>query len=886
MGWLGRLLKRERLEHELDKELEYHIQRRTAELLAEGVDIREARRQVRLEFGGLGEIKEACRDARGTRWFEDFIQDCRYGARLLRRSPVFTTVAVLSLALGIGANTAIFSLMDRLMFRMMPVREPERLVQITRFHPPYGAVTISYPLWQTLDKELGSFKGLLAHHAMTAVDISVDGNLETVDVDLVSGSYYPLLGVSATLGATFSEDVDRAPGAHGVAVISYRYWTRRFNSNPAVIGKTFRRLNAIFTIIGVTPKSFFGTVVGKEPDITVPLSMDAQMRGGKSWLTEPHYNWLSVMGRLKPGVGINQARAETKKLFAGIVAADAASQADTEKRATLAEYVELKPGGNGFDDLQRRFGQPLIILMTTVVLVLLLASANLANLLLAKAAARQREMAVRLAIGAGRGRVVRQLLTEGLLLALAGGTIGVVLAYGFAEGLVTMMSNGGSRMQLDMRPDLRMGLFALAVSVIVCVLFSLAPALDSTRRDCQPTLGEMRAAKWRLGKGLIVTQMAISVLLLIGAGLFGRTLLNMYALDPGFDRHGVVLFSTNAGKLGYSRERIQEIQTRVPAELSVLPGIQSASISMFPPLSGGGWDGDFIAQGHTLNPAEDGTADINSVGPNFFKTFHTPVLLGREFNERDTADSLRVVLVNEAFARRYFSAQSPLGKWLAFRPEPDSHYEIVGVVKDMKYESLRHEFPPTVYMAATQVPPGPDSYEFSVRTPVGIAAAVPAIEAVLKRVDSALRPVAVISLEDHVARSLLQERMLATLATFFGSLALLLGAIGIYGVMAFQVQRRRREIGIRMALGADTGSVIGMVLGQTTRLTLFGCAVGAAGGLLLTRLAKGILYGVQPNDPLTFATAIAGLLVVALGAAYLPGRRAARMNPIDTLRVD
>ncbi len=462
MRWIERLLRRERQERDLEKELRYHLERRIAELIAEGVNPQEAARRVRIEFGGTEEIKEACRDARGTRWLEDFMRDCRYGLRMLRRSPVFTSIAILSLALGIGACTAIFSLMDRVMFRMLPVHAPERLVQITRFHPPYGRTSMSYPIVLALSKGLGSFEGLLARHHQGVLDITIDGTTETADFDLVSGSYYPLLGVNAAVGRTFSEDVDRAPGANPVAVISSHYWQRRFASDPAVVGRTFRRLNTLFSIIGVMPREFFGTVVGEEPDITVPVTVDAQVRGGKSWLGEHDYGWLELMGRLRPGVGMSQARAEVEKVFANIAAAEAVlAQSGRGHREMLGEYVELKPGGNGFDDVRRRFADPLIILMGTVALVLLLACANLANLLLANAAGRQREIAVRLALGAGRGRVVRQLLAEGLLLAQAGGTLGVVLAYGFDEWLVRTMSNGGPLMPLDVTPDWRMLLFAL-----------------------------------------------------------------------------------------------------------------------------------------------------------------------------------------------------------------------------------------------------------------------------------------------------------------------------------------------------------------------------------------------------------------------------------------
>jgi predicted permease len=862
------LFRRKRAEADLDDELRDHLQQEIQRGIEAGLSPEEAHFAAQRLFGPVSVCKEECRDARGTLWLDDFLRDCGYGLRVLKRSPVFTTVAILSLALGIGAGTAIFSLVDRVMFRMLPVREPRRLVQITRFHPPYGPSHVSYPLFLELAKDLKSFDGLLAYHDLGERDITISGSPESAHFDLVSNSYYRVLGVNPAAGRLLQDE------KAAVAVISYRYWRQRFASDPALVGKTFRRLDTLFTIVGVTAREFSGPVVGQEPDITVPLSLDAQVRGGKSWLHEPDYNWLSLLGRLKSGWTLRQAQVETSTVFARIAADDAAQADVRDRKAKLSEYVELQAGGNGFDDLRRRFGQPLLVLMGAVFLVLLLACANLANLLLARAASRQREMSVRLAMGAGRGRVVRQLFTEGLLIALGGGALGVLLAYWFDELLLSMFSNGGARMPLDISPDGRVLLFALAVSIGSCILFSLAPAVQATRPS--------RAGRRRLGNGLVVAQMAISVLLLITAGLFGRTLLNIYSLDPGFDRHGVILFSTNAAGMGYTRERIQRIQTRVPADLEASNGIQSASVSLFPPLSGGGWDGRFLVEGHS-----EGAAHINSVGADFFKTFRTAVVLGREFNRRDTAESPRVVIVNEAFARAHFPEQSPIGKWVAFSgPEKDAHYEIVGVVKDMKYESLRHEFPPTVYMMSEQVPLDPNSYTFALRTNADMATAVAGIERTLARIDTTLRPVNMITLQDHVAQSLLRERMLATLAGFFGLQALVLSAIGIYGVIVFQVARCRREIGIRIALGANSGSIIGMVLGQTARLTLAGAVIGALSGLVLTRGTEEMLYGIRHNDPATILSSIAALLLIALAAAYLPGLRAARTNPSETLRTE
>jgi len=873
MSWVRRLLNRSKLESDLDKELRYHVERRTADLISEGIDKQEAARRARLEFGGSDVIKEECRDARGTRWLEDFFQDCRYGLRLLRRSPVFTSIAILSLALGIGANTAIFSLMDRLMLRTLPVHDPERLVVIGQ--------GLSYPLFQDLKKSLTSMEGLFADSIsrLGVVDIVVDGQAETADLEMASGSYHSVLGVPAVIGRTFTEELDHTPTP--VAVISHRYWERRYASDPAVIGKTFRRLNTTFTIIGVTPPEFSGATLGEQPDITVPLSMDAEIRGGESWQDRPSTWWLNVMGRLKPGVGFEQARAEVRTVLTTVATFSPSS------RETPAEVWKLEPGSSGFENLRRQFGQPLTILMGTVALVLLLACANLANLLLARSAVRQREIAVRLAVGAKRGRVVRQLLAEGLLLALVGGAIGVFLAYVFAERLVTMMSNYGPRVPLDVKPDGRMLLFALGASVLACALFSLAPALLATRQSFQPALAEIRAARWRLGKALVVAQMAISVLLLIGAGLFGQTLVKLYGQDLGFDKNGVVVFSTNAEGLEFPRERIRQLQTKMLAELTALPGVASATVSGMPPISRGSWGQGFIVEGGPPADKNMVSSLINSVGPDFFKTLRSPILLGREFNARDTAASPRVAIVNDAFAKYYFQDRPALGRWIAIGGKPDERYEIVGVVQGYKYNSLRRGFSRTVYLPAAQIPMGGvDANLYSVRTTASMAAVAPAIEAMLKRFDKTLRPVDLSGLETHVAKSVLSERMLGTLGAFFGGLALLLGTIGIYGVMAFQVARRRREIGIRMALGADARSVVGMILGQTARLTLLGCAIGVAGGLALTGVAKGILYGVDPKDPATFAAAILVLVLVALGAAYVPGRSAARTNPVETLRTD
>jgi putative ABC transport system permease protein len=575
-----------------------------------------------------------------------------------------------------------------------------------------------------------------------------------------------------------------------------------------------------------------------------------------------------------------------KTLFARLAADDAArTDKATLKAAALAQRMELEPAGNGFDELRRRFSEPLDILMGVVALVLLIACANIANLLLAKAAARQREIAVRLAIGAGRGRVIRQLFTEGLLLSVLGGILGVLLAYWLGNGLVTMMSNGGRRMDLEVRPDLRVLAFASLVSLLACLLFSLAPAIQASRASFQPALAEIRAGRWRLGKGLIVAQVAISLMLLIGAGLFGRTLINMYSLDAGFDRHGVLMFSLNTARAGYKGQRLRDLEGRILQEIQSLPGVTSASLSWMPPISGGGWDGNLLVEGYTHAPGEDDISYLNAVGPHYFRTLGTPVLMGREFDERDTVASPKVAVVNETFARYYFKGRSPLGKWISMQGPDSDRIQIAGVVKDMKYRNLRLDFPKTVYFANSQDSGANAAGSYFVRA-VRPGQMARAIEARLRAIDPAFRMAEPLTMEEHVSRSILTERMLATLSGFFGALGLLVAAIGIYGVMAFQVARRKKEIGIRLAVGASPRQLVGMVLSETARLVVVAGAIGLAGALALTRLTEKMLFGVKPADPATFAMAIAAVTLAALAAAYLPGRRAARLNPIETLRCD
>jgi predicted permease len=851
-----------------DEELRFHLEMAEQDALRRGATAREAR----LQSGGLAQAAEAVHDQRTLAWLTDFLRDSRHGLRLLAKSPLFAAAAIASLALGIGANTAIFSLIDAVMLRMLPVHEPARLVEFVKLHPPYGRSSFSYPLYRQFREELHSFDGTLARASMGRREVSFADRSEIVNAEVVSGNYYSLLGISAFAGRTFGGE---NPGP--VAVISYAYWKRRFGMDPNAIGRTFRLNRTVFTIAGVTPPEFFGVTVGEAPDITFPLACDGEVRGSESWFPYESRGWLSVMGRLRSGQSIAGARAEVDALFSGVVRAQAEHfTKELFRKQTLAQRMLLEPAGNGFDALRLRFSEPLRILMGIVALVLLIACANLANLLLGRSAARRREIAVRLAIGAGRGRVIRQLLAEGIILAAAGGVLGVLLAWWSANALVTVMSNGGDRIAVHIVPDLRVLAFAAAVSTAACLLFSLAPAVQATRQGIQPALAEARGARWILGRGLIAAQVAISVVLLIAAGLFGRTLLRLYSLETGFDRGNVLLFDVDAT---HAALRGPELRTRLLQDLRSLPGVQSASFAMAP-IGGSGWDGSVRVEGYTHAPNEDDRVHFNAASAGFFKTMRTPIVLGREFDERDTENSPKVAVINESLARRYFADRSPLGKWINIAGDA-ARREVVGVARDVQSRTSRDAVPPTLFLAAAQrgTPPYGSYVVRGARSGAMVVAA-------LERIDPKLRIGNARTLEEHLSRGILQERMMGTLSGFFGALSLLLVLVGIYGVMVFQVARRQKEIGIRMALGARPAQVSGMVLAETALPVGTGIIAGIVGALLLTRFAEKLLFGVKPTDPVTFTGASALLFLLALAAAYVPSRMAARLNPVEALRVE
>ena len=862
----------------IDRELRYHFERLVREYIAAGTTPEEARRRARLEFGGVEQIKEECRDVRG-RWIADFFKDLRYAARTLRRSPGFLAVAVVSLALGIGANTAIFSLITAVMLRTLPVKEPDRLVLATRLTEERKPGVVSYPLFEYFRDNLKSLTGASAELSGNPA-ITMDAAEELVESEMVSGGHYAMLGVEPAAGRLRGPEDDVVSPTSPAAVISYRYWQRRFGSSPAAIGKTFRLRDMVFTIVGVTPPRYYGTRPGREPDITLPLTAmlpESQRR-------EAGNNMLSMMARLAPGVTVAQADAELQVLWRNFKQRMAAEAMEKERPGILARRAAVLSAATGVNPLRSDYSQALLVLMGMVGLVLLLACANLSGLLVARAAAREREISIRLAIGAGRGRLLRQFLTESFLLAVLGGSAGLLLAGWFSRALVTMLANGG-KLLLDTAPDWRVLAFTSALSLAACMLAGLAPGVHAFRAGLNPALKQVRAAgHHRTGKALLIGQLAISMMLLVGAALFVDTLVRLYGVDRGLRTDGVLTFSVRA-RARYPQARSWAVQQAILERLRALPGVTAASASRIIPLSGNLWTRYAQPEGYTFRADESEDVGFNAIGPQYFATLGTQLVSGREFDERDTNTANKVTIVNESFAGYFFHGKSPLGKHVT---SVKVTYEIVGVVKDAKYQDLRQEVLKTMYIPLTQrEDEQPVNFTYLARLKgIDPTQSAAALEKLVRDADPGLRLRAAQTYNAVLDHSIVTERIMATLGGFFGILALIVAGLGIFGVMAFQVSRRMNEIGVRMALGASRGGIVTMVLRDVAWVLAAGCAIGAGAALTLTGLTRKILFGVTPADPAVFAMAAAVLGAAALVAGWIPARRAAGADPMTALRHD
>jgi predicted permease len=870
------MFKGQKAEAKLDAELRDHLDRLTQDLIASGVEPDEARRRAKLQFGGIEQIKEECRDVRG-RWFEDFLKDLQYAVRVLRRTPGFLAVAVLSLGLGIGANTAIFSLINAVMLRSLPVRNPGALVQLTRIMPNGKPGVVSYPLFEAFRDNLKSVTEVNAQLSGTPA-IVIDGQEEVVNSEMVSGNHYSLLGIEPAAGRLFGPQDDALASESPAAVISYRYWQRRFGLSPAAIGKTLTIRDRIFTIVGVTPASFEGTRLGRDPDITLPLELmfpDEQRR-------QPTFNTLQVMARLKPGTTVEQANAELQILWQSFLQAQVERAAEKDRQAILGQRAAVLVASDGFNALRIDYKEPLLVLMGIVTMVLLLACANLSGLLLARAASRKREISIRLALGATRGRLVRQFLVESCVLSVLGGVLGILLAYWFSGVLVTMLANGGTLL-LSTAPDSRVLAFTCSASLLTSLLASVAPGWYALRADLHPGLKELRGrGHQRLGKAFVIMQLSISMVLLVAATLFVGSLVKLYRVDRGLKTDGVLVFGVRSSER-YDQAQSWRIQSALLDRLSALPGVDSASASQVVPLGGGLWTRNVRVEGYTFRPDESEEVAFNAVAARYFSTIGMRMLNGREFNEQDTATASPVAIVNESLARYFFGANSPLGRHVT---SVKVTYEIVGVTADAKYKDLRAAIPKTMYIPWTQREGDqPSRYSFLVRVTGGDAMRLaPALEHLIREADPALRLRTPQTYSAIIDQSIVTERIMALLGGFFGLLALIVASLGMFGVMAFHVSRRVNELGVRMALGASRGRIVGLVLHEVVTMLVAGCVIGGGAALLLESLATRMLFGLAPTQPGVLLLAAAVLGVAALVAGLLPARRASRIDPIVALR--
>jgi predicted permease len=859
-------------------------------------------------------------------------QDIRFGARMLRKTPGLTLIALLSLALGIGANTALFSIVDSMLLRMLPVKEPERLVLFKSAAPrdfspgSYSGnsdrdqagrrlmTSFPYQSFLRMREKQGALSDIFIFGAM-GFTVSADGAADRVEGQAVSGNYFAGLGVQALLGRTITEEDDRASSS-AVAVISYRYWRNRFSGDPKVIGKPVNLNNVAFTIIGVTPPGFEGAgQAGSTQSVTVPLAWEPQLvierersrfHGAGQW-------WLRMMGRLRPGATAEQARAELENVFQqSVVEHRAARQSQSQGGKPILDLdpkdyprLEVVAGGQGEMNTREYYKGPLYFLLGVVALVLLIACANVANLLLARATARRKEIGVRLALGASRWRLIRQLLTESVMIAGLGGALGVLFALWIKDGLLNVAGWGGAGMNaLEPRLDLRVLGFTLGLSMLTGIVFGLVPAWRATKVDLAPTLKDNArgaSAGWRslLSRSLVVTQVALSLLLLLGAGLFLRTLINLQRVDPGFNTKNLLLFGVEPGLIGYKDEKLLQLYDQIGDRLSAIPGVLGVTFSRMTLLSQGSSSrGVYLRSALDAPPDAEGRIKasgegyIHQVRENFLETMEIPLLAGRTLGSLDGPKSPRVAVVNQTFANKYFPGESPVGKRFTFDQDKPDDVEIVGLAKDAKYTRQRDAVQPTAYLSWRQELRGMGGATFEVRTAGDPGSITAGVRQAIKDIDGNLPVNNIKTQTEQADETLRMERLFARLLTLFGLLAQQLASIGLYGVMAYAVAQRTNEIGIRMALGASRWRVLHMILRQGMALTIIGVFLGLGGAYVLTRYLESqmnlsrMMFGVKLTDPTTYAAIAALLILVSLIACLIPARRATRVDPITALRVE
>jgi predicted permease len=912
-SWFRAITKRSRLESEMDEEMRFHLDARAADLGREGHTAAEAMRLARIEFGTVARHKDEIRRSLGLRWWDELRGDVRYALRVLRKSPGFAAIAVGSLALAIGANTTIFSVANELLYERLGVPHPEQLRLFTlhgdrerqlavhsiwgSFDPgPGGTVefnSFSYPVYQLLQRNNHVLAPIFAFKNNLRVNITVDGAAQAGQLELVSGNYFQQMQIQPALGRAILPADDQTPGAGAVVVISDGFWAQEFGRSPAAIGKVISVNMTPVTIIGVNPPGFTGAKsVQRSPEVFMPLSMIMHVRGDVghdgSYLTSADLWWVQLMARAKPGVPAQQAQAAMQ------VALEAAIRATmTLEKGDVMPRLVVEDGSRGLNLASRQFGAPIHVLLAMVGLVLLLACANMANLMLARASARKREMSVRLALGAGRWRILRQVLTESLMLSLGGGIGGLLLGYVGRTTIPKLMFTAWESGDVHVPFDARVFAFTAAITIGTGILFGVAPAWAATRSEIGTALKQgsktaSHARKGWSGRAIVTFQVALSTLLVIGAGLFLRTLINLNSIDPGFKADHLLLFDINAPSARYAPPKDIALHTSLEQALGAVPGVEGVTLSDNPLLADSISDTNFLVDG-TPPPVSNEDRRIKSaymadVGPQFFSVMKIPMLAGRAFSAQDVHGSQQKSVINQALARKFFPGQDPIGKHFRLGGSTsDKWIEVVGICADTRYNDLKSDPPPIHFDLYHQLPQI-GGVTYLVRTQRKPEAIVASLRAAVQRVDPNLPLMDVRTQQQQIDAITQTERLFAALTAGFGLLALALACVGIYGIMAYTVAQRTNEIGIRLALGAERRRVRGMVLGEATWLAGLGVVCGAAIALALGRVVKSMLYGLQPADPVSLAGGASLLVAVALLAAWVPAARAARVEPMEALR--
>jgi predicted permease len=906
MDWLSELARRlwmlvhcRQFDADIEEEMRLHLELREQEKIQAGLSPTEARRAASRRFGNAMLLKEKSHMAWGWEWFESFVQDTAYGSRAMLRSPALTIVALLSLALGIGANTAIFSLLDAVMLRSLPVKDPAQLILLGKGNA--SGITddfartqlYSYPFFRRMRGENQVFSDTAAIFSMTnGVHGLVEGRREAepMSVQLVSGNYFNTLGVQAFVGRTLNDADDNSEGDHPVAVISYAWWKRSLARDPNVLNRTLKLGATTYNIIGVAPPEFFGTKVGEAPDMWVPLSMVKEVPPNFGGYKDNFSESLFLMGRLKPGISIGAATSNVNLLFRQILLGFPDAKLSQENLQKLDKTkVPLTPMATGLSSLRRQFSEPLQILMAVVAVVLLIACANIANLLLARSTARARELAVRQALGARRLRIIRQLLTESLVLALAGGVLGVALASVANRVLLRMVSGGLDPIPLDVSIDTRLLLFTVAVTLATALIFGTVPAFRATRLQLTDTLKAGRGPQGTSGKNplakvLVISQVALSLVLMVGAGLFLRSLVNLNNVDTGFNKENVLRLDIDSSSAGYTPGEPREValNQQIEERVSTLPNVKAASFSAFT-FHEGSWSSNIALPGMKIN--EDIDVKHNVVGIGYLETMQIPLLAGRNFSPSDTSTSQHVAIISEHTAKILFPLGNPIGRHYGLGDnKPEDDVTVIGLVKDVKFDDLAEEPMNLDYIPYTQHPWG--FGDFEVRYTGGFAPVAAAVQRTIHSIDRNLPITRVTTLDEQVARSITNQRLVAQLSAFFGLLAVSLSCIGIYGVMSYVVTRRTNEIGVRIALGAGRSNMLWMVLREILILVSIGVVIGLPVTFAGDRLVSNMLFGLRPTDPVTLVGATVILLIVAAIAGYLPARRASLVDPVVALRYE